>query len=254
MRRNSLKGEIMKNFLGSFTQSQSHSFAPKWTILLAVAFAALTTVGCGGGVDAPASAPIATSVAVESATPAVANPELKVTLPTAARPTKPLILCGVDDVCVRAWLQNVANLIEVGIVNGVADQTKAISVWTPMSPMSENVGDTAWKTNLANGNIKILKSGEMAPDINGVSRNIWRAIFFNPRTNGYCFTPVNAHDGSPYSGDSRTSVECFSSSPDYMIGVSDDTNKDKNGMIYKGGGVCYLTTVTRGSESISCPF
>jgi hypothetical protein len=243
----------MKNFLGSFTQPQSQSFAPNWMILLAVAFAVVTTVGCGGGVDAPASAPIATPVAVGPTTPAVADLAQKVTLPTASRPTKPLLICGVDDVCVRAWLNNVANLIGVGIINGAADQTKAISVWTPMSPMSENVADAAWKTNLANGNIKIVKSGEMAPDINGVYRNIWRAIFFNPRTNGYCFTPVHADDGTAYNGDTRTSVSCFSTPVSYMIGVS-DVNKNKNGIIYRFRDVCYFNTVTRGDESADCPF
>ena len=152
------------------------------------------------------------------------------------------------------WPANITKLIEVGIVNGAVDQSKKVTVWTLMSPIATDVGNNAdWNANLINGNVKIVKSGEMANDINGVSRNIWRAIFFNPVTNGYCFTPINSHDGSPYNGDSRTSVSCFSSSPDYMIGVS-DTNTAKNGLIYRAGNVCYFTTVARGSESISCPF
>lgn len=161
---------------------------------------------------------------------------------------------GADPVVALTWPANVTNLVEVGIVNGTIDSTKAVTVWTAMFPVATNVGNNAdWNANLTNGNVKIVKSGEMANDINGVPRNIWRAIFFNPVTNGYCFTPINAHDGSSYNGDSRTSVSCVSAPLNYLIGVS-DANTSKNGVIYRFGNVCYLNTVTRGDESVACPF
>ena len=162
---------------------------------------------------------------------------------------------GADPAVSVMWPANITNLVEAGIVNGVVNQNLKVIVWTPMSPIATNVGNNAdWNANLINGNVKIVKSGEMAADINGIMRNIWRAIFFNPTVNAYCITPVNAHDGlAAYFNDSRTSLACFSSPSDYVIGV-DDSSTNKNGLLGKVGNLCYLTTIARGSESVACPF
>ncbi len=153
-----------------------------------------------------------------------------------------------------AWLSNVKTLIEPGIVNGAVNPSLAVTVWTPMSPVASNIGDNPdWVANLKNGNVKIVKTGEMAADINGIPRNVWYAIFLNPRGNGYCNTPVNAHDGSAaYYNDSRTSQACFTSPAEYLIGMS-DVNTNKNGLLAKVKNLCYLTTIVRGSEAVTCP-
>jgi hypothetical protein len=152
------------------------------------------------------------------------------------------------------WPTDIKNLVEVGIVNGTVTPSLAITEWTTMSPYTEQINNSDdWKTNLKNGNVKILKSGEMAPDINGVQRNIWRAVFYNPWAKSWCITPVHADNGTAYNGDTRTSVSCGSGSMGFIVGVS-DTTANKNGVIYKGlSGNCWLNTVTRGDEWATCP-
>ncbi|MEY4507816.1 MAG: hypothetical protein RL297_2394 [Pseudomonadota bacterium] len=151
------------------------------------------------------------------------------------------------------WPTDIKNLVEVGIVNGTVTPSLAITEWTTMSPYTQQINNSDdWKTNLKNGNVKILKSGEMAPDINGVQRNIWRAVFYNSFTKGWCMTPVHADNGTAYNGDTRTSVACYSVSIDKIIGVSDSV-ANRNGVINKKDNLCALNTVTRGDEVIPCP-
>jgi hypothetical protein len=161
-----------------------------------------------------------------------------------------------------AWPTNVKALFEPGVVNGTVNPALAVRTWLALNPVTNVIGDAAWNANLVNGNVQIVKSGEMAPDINGVQRNIWRAEYTRVIDTasgkvGYCMSPIFADTGMSYVNDNAVGTTCYTSAPIYVVGVSDSVNPANNGVIYAfmdaGNQLCSRLTV-RGGALTTCPF
>lgn len=153
------------------------------------------------------------------------------------------------------WPNDVKTIVEVGIVNGVANQALAIKTWIKAIglPIGANPRDPAWDLELANGNIQILKTGETANDLQGIKQTLWRAVYEQP-TGGYCFAPVYSNTGMI-----QSRMSCIGDKLAYVIGVSDVVNPANSGIIYRGTGTvngtnCWRNTVALGDRSVTCPF
>ncbi len=151
------------------------------------------------------------------------------------------------------WPTDVKNVVEAGIVNGVADQALAVRTWLVLGPASDTVGDANWNANRKNGNTTVVKTGEKAADTNGVQRPIWREIY-KFTTGSYCIRPIFGDTGLAYS----VQQTCFNEVIAYAVGVSDSVTPGNNGVIYRGTGVnankCYVNAVTIGDKPVTCPF
>lgn len=159
-----------------------------------------------------------------------------------------------------AWKFNVKTLWNSGIINNtLVSSSLAARNFLLTNPPATFVGDDNWIANLKSGNIQIVESGEMAPDINGVQRNIWRAVYSmtNGITTGYCIHPIFADTGMSYISDNRVGITCFTSAPIYVVGVSDSVTPANNSVIYAfmngGNQLCSRLTVLGGGLT-PCPF
>jgi hypothetical protein len=163
-----------------------------------------------------------------------------------------------------AWTASVKTLVEPANVNGVlVSSNLAVTTWLALNPVevSQNttiIGGAKWNANLANDNVQIVKSGEMAPDINGVQRNIWRAVYSYVNCNGRvnCISPIYADTGLSYVNDNAVGTTCFlGDAPAYVVGVSDAV-PEKNGMIFRvasgpAANSCFLLTV-KSTLDVNC--
>ena len=103
----------------------------------------------------------------------------------------------------------------------------------------------------------------MAPDINGVQRNIWRAVYSYANVNGSsklvnCISPIYADTGLSYVNDNTVGKTCFLDEPPaYVVGVNDN-DPANNGVIFRiasgpSANVCFRLSVVN-TVGRSCPF
>ena len=95
----------------------------------------------------------------------------------------------------------------------------------------------------------------MAPDANGVMRNLSRAIYALPTDTGtpraWCISPIYADTGRGY-GQDRTSATCLTNELVYAVATA--LTDAEQGLIYKNRntGSCLISFATS-SKLIPCP-
>jgi hypothetical protein len=134
----------------------------------------------------------------------------------------------------------------------VSDGSTPITTWLPLNPLTREIMSDAWVQNGANGNVSILKSGELAPDANGKIVNVWRAIY--DVDGAHCISPFDSATGKSYVSSGVVGTACLTgSAPTYVV-----ADAAGNGVIYRASGInsqyCFRNTVVRGDEPVSCPF
>jgi hypothetical protein len=134
----------------------------------------------------------------------------------------------------------------------VSNGSVPITTWLPLNPLTRDLMSEAWLQNGASGNISILKSTEMAPNVAGQMINVWRAIYMVDGV--HCISPTEATTGKSYVSDGKVGKLCNTgAAPTYVV-----ADVAGSAVIYRASGInsqyCFRNTVTRGDEPIICPF